>query len=244
MSEFERFVQERIYLHNVSPRTVDWYKQSLKWLGRFPLTDEGLKQVVVAMRQSGLQPVSCNNRIRCFNAYLKWSGSPLRVPKLREETRVLPTYSEDQLRKLAAYRPKGFSAHRLHTIVVMLMDTGIRIDEALSLRRSDVNLDDMLLTVRGKGGKERLVAFSFELRKFIWKYMSKYRHDCDLLFPTRDGHKQDRRNVLRGLKLLCRRLGFEPVVRSVHALRHTFALNYLRNGGSALWCGPNAMLLY
>ncbi len=232
MSEFERFIQERIYLQNVSPRTVDWYRQSLKWLSKFPLTEEGLKQVVVAMRQSGLQPISCNNRIRCFNAYLKWAGSSLRVPKLREESKVLPTYSDDQLRKIAGCRPKGFAAQRLHTIVLTLMDTGMRIDEALSLRRSDVNLDQMLFTVRGKGGKERFVAFSFELRKCLWKYMSKYPLSSDLLFPTREGVKQDRRNVLRDLKLLCRSLGFEPVVRSVHALRHTFALNYLRNGGS------------
>jgi hypothetical protein len=104
MPEFERFIQERIYLHNVSPRTVDWYRAGFKWLEKYPLTQDGLKQLVIDMRQAGLQPISCNSRICCVNAYLKWLGSPLRVAKLREETKVLPTYSEDQLRLLAGFR--------------------------------------------------------------------------------------------------------------------------------------------
>lgn len=232
MSGFEQFIQERIYLRNVSPRTVDWYHQTFKWLEKYPLTEQGLKDLIVSMRQAGLQPISCNSRIRCINAYLKWAGLPLSVPKLREESKVLPTYTEEQLKRIIDYRPKSASDRRLHTLILVLIDSGARIDEALSLRRSDVNLDQMLLTVKGKGAKERLVPFSFELRKSLWKYMSKQNSQSDLLFPTRDGRKLQRRNVLRDFKALCRRLGFAPVKRSIHALRHTFAVNYLRHGGS------------
>ena len=45
MSGFEQFIQERIYLQNVSPRTVDWYRQTFKWLEKYPLTTEGLKEL-------------------------------------------------------------------------------------------------------------------------------------------------------------------------------------------------------
>jgi len=165
MSGFEQFIQERIYLHNVSPRTVDWYKQTFHWLEKYPLTEQGLKQLVIAMREAGLQAISCNSRIRCINAYLKWAGLPLSVPKLREESKVLPTYTAEQLKRIIDFRPKSKSERRLQTLILVLIDSGLRIDEAVSLRRSDVNLDQMLLTVKGKGGKERLVPFSFELRK-------------------------------------------------------------------------------
>src|SRR2546423_7550725 len=161
MPEFEQFIQERIYLHNVSPRTVDWYRQTFKWLEKFPLTEQGLKDLVIGMRQAGLQAVSCNSRIRCINAYLNWAGLPLRVGKLKEEVKVMPTYTEDQLKSIIDFKPKTQRERRLHTLVLTLIDTGIRFDEAASLRRPAVNLDQMLLTVHGKGGKERLVAVSF-----------------------------------------------------------------------------------
>jgi integrase/recombinase XerD len=232
MSGFEKFIQERIYLQNVSPRTVEWYKQTFKWLEKYPLTEEGLKELVVGMRQAGLQAISCNSRIRCINAYLKWAGLPLHVPKLREDTKVMPTYTEGQLKSIIDFKPKTESERRLHTLVLTLIDAGLRIDEALSLKRASVNLDQMLLTVQGKGGKQRVVPFSFELRKVLWKYTSKQNANVDLLFSTRDGRKLQRRNMLRDFKALCRKLGFAPVKRSIHALRHTFAVNYLRHGGS------------
>jgi integrase/recombinase XerD len=147
MSGFEKFIQERIYLQNVSPRTVEWYKQTFKWLEKYPLTEEGLKELVVGMRQAGLQAISCNSRIRCINAYLKWAGLPLHVPKLREDSKVMPTYTEGQLKSIIDFKPKTESERRLHTLVLTLIDTGLRIDEALSLKRASVNLDQMLLTV-------------------------------------------------------------------------------------------------
>jgi integrase/recombinase XerD len=156
------------------------------------------------MRGAGLQAISCNNRIRCINAYLKWAGSPLSVPKLREESKVLPTYTAEQLKRIIDFRPKTRSEKRLHTLILVLIDSGLRIDEAVCLRRYDVNLDQMLLTVKGKGGKERLVPFSFELRKALWKFISKQNSQSDLLFPTRDGRELQRRNVLRDFKELVR----------------------------------------
>jgi hypothetical protein len=59
MERFEQFIKQRIYLKNVSTRTVEWYREAFKWLAKFPLTDDGLKEFVIAMRQAGLQPVSC-----------------------------------------------------------------------------------------------------------------------------------------------------------------------------------------
>src|SRR5205814_5363190 len=172
-----------------------------------------LKELVVGMRQAGLEATSCNNRIRCVNAFLKWAGSPLKVAKLKEDTKVMPTYTADQLKSVIDFRPKTSGDKRLHTIVLTLIDTGVRIEEALSLKRSAMNLDQMLLTVHGKGGKERLVPFSFELRKVLWKYTAKPDSRFELLFSTKNGCKLQRRYVLRDFTAHRPRLGLAPVRR-------------------------------
>ena len=92
-----QFIKERQYLSNVSPATVEWYKQSLRWLDTESPTDSDLKNFVFRMRERGLKATGCNNRIRAVNAYLKWSGSRLRVPKLKEPQFILPTFTLPQV---------------------------------------------------------------------------------------------------------------------------------------------------
>jgi hypothetical protein len=57
---FERLCQERQYLQNVSPRTLDWYRESFKWLGTESPTESELKDFVLRMRTAELKPTSCN----------------------------------------------------------------------------------------------------------------------------------------------------------------------------------------
>ena len=92
-ASFDDFIRERRYLHNVSPKTIEWYRQSFKWLGQFPLTEDGVKQFVIAMREAGLKAISCNNRIRVANAYFRWAGLPLHIQKFKEEQELLPTFA-------------------------------------------------------------------------------------------------------------------------------------------------------
>jgi hypothetical protein len=90
-ARFEQFIQEKKYLANVSPATVAWYRASLKWLPT-PTPDEvALKAVVMRMREKGLRATSCNCHIRAVNSYLTWAAIPLKVPRLKEEQRILPT---------------------------------------------------------------------------------------------------------------------------------------------------------
>lgn len=224
---FAQFIKERKYLTNVTPATIEWYQQSFAWLSTDSPTDVDLKDFVIRMRERGLKATACNNRIRAVNAYLKWAGSSLRVAKLKEPQIVLPTFSQTQVTMLIKHKPKGFYQQRLFLVILTLLDTGCRISEVLGLRVQDVDLDNLLLTVMGKGQKQRKVPFSFELRKHLCKSLTQ-----GLVFGTRDGHLLDRHVVARDVKLLCRKLGFEPPERTLHAFRHTFALHYLRRGGS------------
>jgi integrase/recombinase XerD len=117
----------------------------------------------------------------------------------------------------------------LYALIVFIIDTGCRIDECLSLKRSGVDIDNFLVTVRGKGNKERIIPISRECRRVLYRFIDK--HNFDLVFPTRQGAKYSYRNSVRDFKDLCKELGITDVRTSWHTLRHGFAINHVRQGG-------------
>ncbi|MGA2050548.1 MAG: tyrosine-type recombinase/integrase [Terracidiphilus sp.] len=239
---FEQFIRERQYLTNVTPATIEWYRRCLKWLPSECPTQMDLRATVLRMRGKGLKDTGVNTVLRCVNAYLHWSSGSERkcgagcthprIQQLREPRLVLPTFTDVQVKRLVAWKPKGKYQRRLHLVVLLLLDTGCRITEALTLRVSDINLEDLLVTLDGKGRKQRVVPFSFELRRALFRYIGDFRKPDSLLFASRTEANWSRRNVLRDVKSLCKKLDFEAPGRTLHAFRHTFSVNYLRRGGS------------
>jgi len=233
LPKFEQFISERVYLKNVTPATVLWYRQSLKWLQTETPTQADLNDTVIRMRQSGRKPSGCNCALRCINAYLRWSGSGLKVPKLKEPKIIPAVYQPEHIGRFLAYKPQTAAQKRLHLLVLFMLDTGCRIGEALSVKIRDVDMDNLLVSLNGKGEKQRVVPFSFALRKALYRFIQAFTLKPDwLLFAVSSGVALGRDNVLRDVKLLCKRLGFTAPARTLHAFRHTFAVNYLRRGGS------------
>lgn len=244
MSRFTEFIRERRYLHNVSPATISWYSHAFKWLPSESPTQPELKDMVVRMRDKGLKETGCNAVIRAVNAYLHWNTGAdrkcgagcthPRLSQLKEPQNILPTLSEVQVQALVGWKPgPTFYRRRLHLLSLVLLDTGCRITEALTLRVADVDMNNLLITLSGKGRKQRIVPFSFVLRRAIHRYSVDFGlKPTSLLFGTREGSDVRRMAALRSMKLLCDRLGFPAPARTLHAFRHTFALNYLRRGGS------------
>jgi integrase/recombinase XerD len=131
------------------------------------------------------------------------------------------------------WRAKNFYERRLRLLVLVLLDTGCRISEALGLRVADCDLDNLLLRLNGKGQKQRRVPFSFELRKALVRFTRDFcPHPHLLVLSTKLGQRLDRHVMSRDVKDLCGRLGFEAPERTLHAFRHRFSVNCLRRGGS------------
>jgi len=230
---FAAFIQERRYLKNVSQSTISWYTHAFKWLPSKSPTEDELKNMVIRMRQAGLKETGCNAAIRAINVYLKWSKSGLKVQQLKEPKLILRTYTAAQVAKLVSWRPRGFYERRLHLLVLILLDTGARISEVLTLRVNDLDMDNLLMTLDGKGRKQRIVPFSLELRRTLFRYVKDYERKPEArLFATRTGTALGRMQALRRVKWLCSTLGFDAPPRTLHAFRHCFATFYLRRGGS------------
>jgi integrase/recombinase XerD len=250
---FQQFLRERIYLHNVTPKTAEWYRNVWhvfqRWWATLPISERSravisradLQEFVVHLRERGVKPVSCNCYLRGLNALGRWLHregripQPVRLPPLKLEKRLLAIHNERALRLILSYRPKTFVQWRVHAVACTILDAGCRIDELLSSRVDDFDFDNLLLTVVGKGRKQRRVPISIELRKLRFRFgqvKERARLNSDLIFPAREGVKWENRNARRSYYCLLKRLGLAQ--SGFHLLRHTFATQYLRNGGDVV----------
>jgi integrase/recombinase XerD len=218
---FDQFLRERTYIYNVTAKTRDWYqsawhafKQS-QTLTPTEITKADLLAFVVHLRERGVKPVSCNTWLRAMNAFCRWlheQGEASTLVKLRPqglEKRIIRTHDEAALRVVLAYRPKTFDHWRIHAPILVILDTGCRITELLTAAIKDFDFDNLLLTVYGKGRKERRVPMSIDLRKILFRWgQVKERAEVrsPLMFPTRDGGRWHQRNALRSYYCLTKRL--------------------------------------
>jgi integrase/recombinase XerD len=98
-NKFEQFIKERQYLTNVTPSTIEWYRQSLAWLSIESPSDADLKSFVMRMREKGLKPSGCNCRIRAVNAYLKHGSCSERQPPRCLFAQLLRAYQHRSRRR-------------------------------------------------------------------------------------------------------------------------------------------------
>jgi len=185
-----------------------------------------------------------NGYIRALQAFWSWleredfiNENPfakLKIPKAPKK--IIPVFSEEQLRQLFATidisSPTGY---RDYTIILTLLDTGIRCSELTGLKLDDVNLDNRSLKVWGKGSKERLVPIGAKVQKAIWKFLNSYRSEpatprYNQIFLTRDGHPLTKDRLEFIVKRYGIKAGITGIRVSPHTFRHTMAVTFLRNG--------------
>ncbi len=134
----------------------------------------------------------------------------------------------------ASINKKSPIGARNHAIIATLLDTGMRVSELAGITLGNLNLTDGYIKIMGKGSKERIVPIGKYVRRVLGDYIDRSRpkpasQDISNLFLTTDG-KPITGNTL---KLLFTRLAKSSGIKRLHAhlCRHTFAINYLLNGG-------------
>ena len=183
----------------------------------------------------GLTPGGINMYARSVNSFLSWAHEEgvvperLRVRLLSDPPKPLTPIADAEIRRLVLYRPRGPFQARTWTLILLLLDTGLRIDEALGLDRANVDLHNCMVRVRGKGNRERLVPISLECRKRL--YLLLKGATADPVFATRSGLRITFRNAYRDIKAVCERAGVIGAHIHPHAFRHCFAVTYIRRGG-------------
>jgi len=157
----------------------------------------------------------------------------LKIP--RAPVTVIEPLTPGEINKIrASINKKSPTGTRNYALFTTLLDTGLRASEAASITLSNLNLTDGYIKVMGKGSKERIVPIGKYIQMTLWTYIDKVRpesssSDCNNLFLTRSGKSI----TVNTIKLFFSRLAKSSGIGKLHAhiCRHTFAINYLLNGG-------------
>jgi integrase/recombinase XerD len=125
----------------------------------------------------------------------------------------------------------ALQANRNKAILLMLLDTGLRASELCTMKLFQVDQRNQRVQVMGKGMRERSVPFSARTAQALWRYLASHGEmpADDPVFTTSSGRAIDRNQLGNRLEIIGDRAGVSDV--HPHRFRHTFAVQYLRNGG-------------
>ena len=257
---------QRFEVHNrsegKSPKTIQWYNQALSifgaWLkseGRSTCVNdlqdpEGRAFVLHLQARPGLRgPASdatVNNRIRALKAFFNWlyqegftkRHQMERVKATKVTSKIIEILKDEEICRISqTMDPHTPPGARNTAIFSLMVDTGLRLSEVVSLKSRDVHLKDRYVKVLGKGNKERLVAFGANCQHSLIHYASHFRIEAEGLVADRFFLCLDGRPMTGdGLRSLIERLSKASGVPRMHPhlLRHTYVTRFMLNGGDSL----------
>jgi len=137
----------------------------------------------------GLSGHTINTYLRSIRAFFSWltfediiDRNPfdqIRIPPTPKK--VMATFNESQTRGLLdAIDTASARGYRDYAMILMLLDTGLRVSELTGLRLPDVSIEQGLVKVLGKGNKERVVPIGRQGRRYLWRYINRYRPEPDM----------------------------------------------------------------
>jgi site-specific recombinase XerD len=253
LTTYHRSFQRSLRAANKSPRTVETYLDALDQLCGFlaergmpttaaGVTREHIEAYLVELLDLGRAPATVSNRFRALQQFWKFlvdegeiTASPMeRMARPRVPDQPVDVLSEDDLRTLLrTCATRSFEDVRDEAIIRLLVDTGMRRAELLGLCVEDLDLDQDVALVTGKGGHGRACPFGNQTGKALDRYVrARNRHKntaAQQLWLARRGTFNE-----SGLATMLRRRGERAGIGKVHPhqLRHTFAHQWLAAGGT------------
>lgn len=251
----ETFCQEARLIRNNSPATIAWYKVSLKGYLKYhgglilsleQITTDNLREYLYSKRNDGSwTPDSFLNQYKGIKLFFKWcvkhaylQENPMDDIERPKLSRKLPKRltSQDALRVIeysfnmkTSYR---FERYRNRAVFAMMVYSGLRANEVLSLKMAEVDVINRVLNVNnGKGGKDRIVPISPMLIRYLDEYIldkKRMGKDSEYFFTSvASGLPLPYKSVAKICKKISKSCGvsFTP-----HCLRHTFGSVAIEQG--------------
>lgn len=224
------FARERLKKEAISPE--DWSTRLLRAYVAW-LHERNYSKATIARRLAAVRSFSkflCRQGLLAQNPAIALHG-----PRLDRKLPHFLTLADTQ-KLLAAPDVNCWAGRRDRAILETLYSAGIRVSELVGLDLEDVDLQDGVLTVRGKGKRERLALLGPEAIKAMQNWYSDRRllldrlhRDCPAVFLNKAGSRLTTRSVGRLLEKYLLHAGLDSRT-SPHTLRHSFATHMLDAG--------------
>lgn len=243
---------------NLTKNTIDSYKFYLEYLKRHleeanhsllvdEITERDIKGFLNFMRKTKTNNQATINgaiaQLRPFFNYLVEEGiiqdHPMeRIKKGKVDQKPIIPFSKEDIQNLLKQPDKSRHAgYRDYCIMLILASTGMRISECLNLLISDIDFkNNRILINESKNRTPRIVGLAKTIRLELQRFIRLCHPDSqpfNLLFQNQDGGKLADNTVQEKFREYGKQAKIDPRIRvSPHTFRHTYAINYLKNGGS------------
>jgi integrase/recombinase XerD len=249
----DRFLDAIWMERGLSQNTLGAYRADLMTLGRG--LSESNKSIdkankadlldFIAQRvESGAKPRSTARQLSSFRRFFRYimreglrDSDPTADIEMPRIGRSLPkTLTEDEVDALLnAPNTEEPLGHRDRAMLELLYATGLRVSELINLKQSQINFNQGVLRIIGKGDRERLIPLGDEAQRWIRDFIDGPRMEIllerqtDYLFPTRRGDRMTRQAFWHIIKRYADKAGITKKM-SPHSLRHAFATHLLNHG--------------
>lgn len=203
------------------------------------ITTDDVRLFLLASKNRGLSPATVNQYYRTLRTFFGWlvtngylKRSPMeniKPPKIPSEI-IKPFSRKDIDNLLLLTSGKRFRDLRDRALILVLLDTGLRLGEVAGIHLTDIDIDKGTIRVMGKGSKERIVPFGRVAKRAILNYVLARSDEYDCLWVSKSYQPMTRRGLQVQIRRLCIRAEISGPKCGAHTFRHTAALAFLRNG--------------
>jgi len=245
----EAFLRYLRDVRQLSPHTVSNYQRDLAGFGRF-CTDRGrtdparlhesdIRAWVSQLRRQGLASSSIQRALSALRSFFNYLGreqghtrNPAAAVQAPRQPRRLPrALDTDQVNRDLQFSGDDLTTRRDSAMAELFYSSGLRLAELAAINLGDIDRNDQLLTVTGKGRKTRTVPVGSVALAALDRWLEVRPASTDpALFLSRRGTRVSTRTIQDRLRLQGRRAGMYQDVHP-HMLRHSFASHMLESSG-------------
>lgn len=250
---FTKYLEYLLIEKNLLPNTIKNYKEDFSlFLSYFPyitdtndLTKDDINNFIYQLSLNNLKTKSIKryiSTIKNFYIFIESEGieknivGKIYIPKAEK---YLPEYLtiEEVESLLNSFDIEYDNELRDKAILETMYSCGLRVSELVELKLKDINVEEKIVKIIGKGFKEREVPIRKEALHYINEYNDKVRKklpvikDKNILFLSSKGNKLNRQYIFNMIKRKAKEVGITKNI-SPHTLRHSFATHLLSKGAS------------